>query len=127
MPCKQEQRRAERAGKREILGHEQPILLKVQDGTQGLDYARVGGNPADQRHGQFQRLHTHHVGLEAAGQRVAQPGYDVLYGGALLLEVDHVRLGKDRAAPGNTGREPSTGARPPRIRFRCRGRGGVAC
>ena len=106
LPSKQEQRRAERAGKREILGHEQPILLKVQDGTQGLDYARVGGNPADQRHGQFQRLHTHHVGLEAAGQRVAQPGYDVLHRGALLLEVDHVRLGKDRAAPGNTGGSP---------------------
>ena len=91
---KQEQRRAERAGKREILGHEQPIFLKVQDGTQGLDHARVGGNPADQRHGQFQRLHTHHIGLAAAGQRVAQPGHDVLYGGALLLEVDRVRLAK---------------------------------
>ena len=35
-----------------------------------------------------------------------KPGYDVLYGGALLLEVDHVRLGKDRAAPGNTGGSP---------------------
>ena len=78
----------------------------MQDGTQGLDHARVGGNPADQRHGQFQRLHTHHIGLEAAGQRVAQPGHNVLHRGALLLEVDHVRLGKDRAAPGNTGGSP---------------------
>jgi hypothetical protein len=69
--------------------------------------AGIACQAAYEDHGRNDGLALADAALEVAGHRVAEPAEDLRRGGALLLGVDHIRLGKNRAAP----RDPSRAGR----------------
>ena len=88
----------------EVLGDNQFRFVKFQHFLHGADNALVCGNPAleGNRLGQFASADD--LPLEVMHHGKAEAGDDIINGRAHLLQVYHVALGENTAAPGNAGR-----------------------
>ncbi len=82
----------------EVLGDDEVGLVETEDVAHGLHDARVGRHAALEGDRGLDRRRGADSALEVAREGVAEAGDDVVDRRRLLLEVDHVRLGEDRAA-----------------------------
>ena len=85
-------------------GNEQLLSASAECLAQRERHAAVLRHRADQRHGRLDRPALHDRTLEIARHGVAQPAQDLGGRVALLLRVDHVALGENRAAAGDARR-----------------------
>ncbi len=84
-----------------VRGDDEFILAQPQDIAKGPPHPCVGRHPPLKGHGPSELPPRADVALEVSRQGIAEPGHDVVVRGSDLLEVDHVRLGKDAAPPGD--------------------------
>ena len=80
------------------------VAVQFQNLPEGLAHPQVVGHAPLEGHRRRQGLALGDVALEIAGHGQAQPVNDLVIRGGALLQVNHVGLGKDAAAPGNPGR-----------------------
>ncbi len=83
---------------------DEPGFVQAEDLAEGLAHPQVVGHAALEGDGRGEGLALGDVALEVAGHGLAEAGDDLVIRGGALLEVDHVGLGKDAAAPGHPGR-----------------------
>ena len=91
-----------------VLGHDQ-VPGQLEDLAQGRGHHAVGGDAADEEDRRLRDPPLGHAGAEIAGHGFAQPAEHLRRQVSLLLGVDHVALGEDRAAPGDLGRPLASG------------------
>ena len=77
---------------------------KPKTGPEGLAHPQVVGHAALKGHRRADDLALGDIALQVPGHGLAETGDDLVIRGGALLQVDHVGLGKDAAAPGDPGR-----------------------
>ena len=98
-----DQRGADGAHARVVLGDEQLAVVQVERLAQRAHGAVVGGHAADERDGRLDDLALGDGALEVAHDGVAEAAQHLGRLIALLLRVDHVALGEHAAAAGDAG------------------------
>ncbi len=98
------QRGPQRARAAVVFGYDELVVIHPQHFLEGPHHALVGRHAALEGDGWNEFFADRDVALEVPRHGEAQPGDDVVVRRALLLQVNHVRLGKDTAAPGHSRR-----------------------
>ena len=88
----------------EVRRNDEPGLIQAEDFPEGLAHPQVVGHAALKGDGRSEGLALGDIALEVPGHGLAEAGDDLVIRGGALLQVDHVGLGKDAAAPGHPGR-----------------------
>jgi len=86
----------------EVLGHDQFAVGQAAGAFERPDHARIGRHPAVKRDGASQLLALGDGAFEVPRQRHAQARHDIVVRRRDLLKVDHVGLGEDAAASGDS-------------------------
>ena len=97
-------RSAQGAHQGEVVGDQQFAVLEVEEFAEGLDHPGVGRYAALEENRWMGGAALAKGGEKVSCQGKAQPCGNFLHRYRLLLEVDHVRLGKDGAPAGHPGR-----------------------
>ncbi len=79
-------------------------FVQTEDLAEGLAHPQVVGHATLEGYRRGKILALGDIALQVAGHGLAEAGDDLEIRGGPLLEVDHVGLGKDAAAPGHPGR-----------------------
>ena len=97
------QHRADGPQGAEMRGNDEISVFQTEDGPEGLAHPQVMGHAALEGHRRLDDLPLGDIALQVPGHGQAEAGDDLEVRGGALLQVDHVRLGKDAAAPGDAG------------------------
>jgi hypothetical protein len=89
--------------------NDEVTALEAEDFLYGTHYGIVGRNTPAKRRGPGQNRTSTEIAVEAACDRQAETGENVCHGRCLLLQVNHIALGKDAAASRNSGLGPALG------------------
>ena len=86
-----------------MRGNDEISVFQPEDCPEGLAHPQVVGHAALEGHRRVDDLPLGDITLQVPGHGQAETGDDLEVRGGALLQVDHVRLGKDAAAPGDAG------------------------